>query len=168
MYVPKNNTHRLVLIALLVALNIVLSRFLSISAWNFKIGFAFVPVVIAAITMGPIGGGVVAGLGDLIGALMFPIGAFFPGFTLTAFLTGFVYGICLHKKQSTFRILAACLTTAIFGTLVLNTLWVSIIYGVPMEVLLATRWLQAALMLFVEIVTIHAIISYVPILHKTV
>ncbi len=40
----NSNTQRLVIMALLVAISIILSRFLSIAAWNLKIGFAFVPV----------------------------------------------------------------------------------------------------------------------------
>ena len=49
----KFTTKQLVIIAMLVALNVILSRFLSIAAWNIKIGFAFVPVVFAALYLGP-------------------------------------------------------------------------------------------------------------------
>ena len=38
----------LVFCAVLVAVQVVLSRFLSVNAWNTKIGFGFVPVVLAA------------------------------------------------------------------------------------------------------------------------
>ena len=41
----KISTQHLVFMALMIALNIILSRFLSIAAWNLKIGFAFVPVM---------------------------------------------------------------------------------------------------------------------------
>ena len=86
----------LTLMGLLTAVEIVLSRFLSISAWNTKIGFAFVPVVIAAILLGPYRAGIVAALADFLGAVLFPIGAYFPGFTLTAFFMGVIYGLLLH------------------------------------------------------------------------
>ena len=87
----------LLTLSLLTALEIVLNRFLSINAWNIKIGFSFVPVVIGAMLYGPLGGAVVGALGDFIGALLFPIGPYFPGFTLTAFLTGAVFGLLLKK-----------------------------------------------------------------------
>ena len=48
----KFDTKLLVTIGMLTAVHIVLSRFLSINAWNLKIGFAFVPVFIAACCMG--------------------------------------------------------------------------------------------------------------------
>ena len=47
---PKFSTRTLTTMALLTALEIVLSRFLSISAWNTKIGFAFVPVALARVS----------------------------------------------------------------------------------------------------------------------
>ena len=77
-----------VYLGVLTALEIVLSRFLSISAWNIKIGFSFVPIAAAAMLFGPLPAAVAAALGDLLGAILFPIGPYFPGFTVTAFLTG--------------------------------------------------------------------------------
>ena len=35
----------------------------------------------------------------LVGALLFPTGAFFPGFTLTAACTGLLYGLCLYRRD---------------------------------------------------------------------
>ena len=40
-------TKHMVWMGILIAVSIVLSRFLSFSAWNVKIGFAFIPIVIA-------------------------------------------------------------------------------------------------------------------------
>ena len=58
----KFNTRTLTSLALLTALEIVLSRFLSINAWNIKIGFSFVPIVVAALLFGPLEAGIVAAL----------------------------------------------------------------------------------------------------------
>ena len=55
----KLDLKAMVTCAALIAAAIVLSRFLSINAWNLKIGFTFVPVFIAAYLYGPIGGAVV-------------------------------------------------------------------------------------------------------------
>ena len=41
---------------LLVALQVILSRFFSINAWNFKIGFSFLPIAVAGMFFGPFGG----------------------------------------------------------------------------------------------------------------
>lgn len=154
---PIFNTKTITMIGLLTALEIVLSRFLSISAWNIKIGFSFVPIAIAAILFGPIPAAVVAALGDFVGAILFPIGPYFPGFTLTAFLTGLTFGLFLHKKQTLWNTgLAVGINQFILG-LLLNTLWISVLYGSPFAPLLATRVVQSCILTVVQFVTIQLI-----------
>ncbi len=157
-----NKTVMLVTLGILIAMEIVLSRFLSISAWNTKIGFSFVPIVIAAMLYGPIAGGVVGALGDYIGAILFPIGAFFPGFTLTAFLTGAVYGALLHKNQNWPRICTAVLINQCVLSLCLNTLWISILYGSPYGPLFVSRIPQTVILSAVQIAAIIAIAKALP------
>lgn len=150
-------TRAITMLALLTALEIVLSRFLSISAWNIKIGFSFVPVVIAAMLFGPVAAGIVGALGDFIGAILFPIGAYFPGFTLTAFLTGFVFGLFLYRKQDWLRGVAAVGINQFVLSLFLNTLWISVLYGSPYGPLLVTRLVQCLLLTAVQLICIQAI-----------
>jgi len=163
----KINAKMLVTTAMLVAVEIILNRFLSINAWNIKIGFSFVPIVIAAILYGPVTAGVVGALGDFIGALLFPIGAYFPGFTATAFLMGVVFGLFLHKEQSLKRTVPAVLINQFILGLFVNSFWISILYGSPYGPLLATRVVQAALLTVVQIVTTQAIIKVIPRFRKS-
>lgn len=163
---PKITTKNLTTMALLIALEIILSRFLSLSAWNTKIGFSFVPVVIAAILLGPVYAGIVGALADFIGAILFPIGAYFPGFTLTAFLTGMVYGLFLYKQQSLPRILGAVAVNQFVLSLLLNTLWISVLYGSPFGPLLVTRMVQSAILTVVQIVVIELIVKALPRLRR--
>ncbi len=151
-------TRTLTALALLTALEIILSRFLSISMWNIKIGFSFVPVVAAAILYGPLAAGVVAALADFIGAILFPIGAYFPGFTLTAFLTAFVFGLFLHNRQNWARIIASVGINQFIFSLFLNTLWISILYGSPYVPLLATRVIQCVILTVVQLICIQGIV----------
>ena len=153
----KFSTRTLTMLALLVAMEIVLSRFLSISMWNIKIGFSFVPVVVAAILYGPLAAGIVGALADFIGAILFPIGAYFPGFTLTAFLTGCVFGLFLHKKQDWPHSIAAVGINQFILSLFLNTLWISILYKSPYVPLLATRVIQTVILTVVQLICIQAI-----------
>jgi ECF transporter S component (folate family) len=147
-------TKDVVLMGILIATEVVLSRFLSLSLWNIKIGFAFVPVVIAAIKLGPIKAGTVAALGDFVGAMLFPIGQYFPGFTFTAFLMGMTHGIFLYEKQTTSRIITGVLINQLIFSLLLNTLWISILYGAPYQAVLVSRLVQTAILVPVQIVVI--------------
>ncbi|WMI81318.1 folate family ECF transporter S component [Anaerotignum sp. MB30-C6] len=161
-----SNTHRLVIMALLIAISIILSRFLSIAAWNLKIGFAFVPVALAGILFGPVPAAIVAAVADFLGALLFPLGQFFPGFTLTALLNGLLYGFFLYKKADMKNIIMVALITQIVGSLLMNTLWISMLYGTPFWALLPTRIMQVSLMSVVEIIVIRILVGYAPQIYK--
>ena len=156
MNAKKVNIQKLVILSLLVAMEVILSRFLSISAWNIKIGFAFIPMAVAAMFYGPIAGGMVGASADFLGAILFPSGAFFPGFTVTAFLRGAVLGLCLHKKQGAGRIALAVGVNQLIFSLIFNTLWISILYGSPYVALLGTRVFQSMLMMVVQFIVISA------------
>ncbi|MBR5262692.1 MAG: folate family ECF transporter S component [Clostridia bacterium] len=143
---------KLILCALFIAMQVVLSRFLSINLQYLKIGFSFIPVMFASYLFGPAGGVVVATVSDLVGAIAFPSGAFFPGFTVTAALSGFIYGFAFYKNCSTLKIIAGVLTNEIVCSLVLNTIWLSIMYTSDFTTLLATRVWQAVAMVIVQII----------------
>jgi len=87
---------------MLLVLLIVLSRFLSIETQFLVLGFSFILIMLSAVWLGPKYSLVIAGLGDLIGAILFPFGAYFPGFTLSAIISGFIYGIFLYDKNNNF------------------------------------------------------------------
>lgn len=148
----KIDVKKIVIIGMLIALEIVLSRFLSFNAWNMRIGFSFIPIVVAAILYGWLPAAVVAAIADVIGAILFPTGTFFPGFTLTAFLTGTVFGLFLRKDQSLVRVIAAVAIVQFILGLLINTLWISILYGSPYLPLLVTRLLQCGILFVVQIV----------------
>lgn len=151
----KFNVKKLVQISLLVALEIILTRFCSIQTPIVRIGFGFLPVCIIAIMYGPLSAGVANAVADIIGVTLFPAGGFFPGFTLTAFLSGITYGLFLYNKPITWpRIIGAVLTTGLLLHLVLDTYWLSILMGKGFIALLPARILKQAIMIPVEVLTI--------------
>ena len=115
-------------LAMLTGLQVVLSRFLSIETPFVKIGTGFLPVMLAGSLFGPMGGLIVGGVSDLVGAILFPFGAYFPGYTLTAAYSGIVYGLLFYRKPSLVRIIIAYLITALTVTLGLNTLFSILLY----------------------------------------
>jgi len=85
---------------------------------------------------------------------MFPIGPYFPGFTLTAALTGLVWGVFLHKRQTMARIGGAVAVNQLVLSLLLNTLWISVLYDSLYVPLFLTRTISTAVMVTVQVVTI--------------
>lgn len=137
------NVYVLAVLAMLVAMEVVLNRFLSINTAGLKIGFAFIPPVLAAILFGPVESAIVYALSDFIGAMLFPIGTYHPGFTVCAALMGIVAGLFLNKRPlaifkcnrewKKIRFFPNIVVPVVFNCIVLgllvNTLWVSQLYG---------------------------------------
>lgn len=144
-------TKKLTTLAILVAMHIILSRFLSYSVWNMKIGFDFLPVSVAAVLYGPIGAAVVGGLGDFIGAILFPIGPYFPGYTLSAALSGAALGLFLHREQKLPRVLGAVAVNQWIISLLLTSFWISFTNLVPYWAMVTSRVPQCAIMTAVQI-----------------
>ncbi len=155
----KISAKGIALIGLMVSLNIIFVRFLSIQTWNIKISLGFLPLVVTAVLLGPIEAGLAGAIADFIGAIIFPAGAYFPGMTLTALFTGIVWGLFLYKKVSMPRIICAAAINNFAFSMVLNGYWISILYGSPFAGILQVRAPQACFMFMAQIVVI-------PVLYK--
>ena len=149
------NLKTLVNLALLTALYVVLERFLSINMWNMSIGFAFIALALSGMLYGPVAAGLVGAAGDILGMLLFPTGPYFPGFTLNAFLTGAVFGLFLHNKITTKRILGAVAVNQLILSLFVQTLWISITYGAPYVALLPTRITQCLVLIPIQLIALQ-------------
>ncbi len=154
-------TKLLVTVAMLIAINIVLSRLLAINITpTLRITFGFLAVALIGIRFGPIMAGLGAGIADVLGFFIFNSsgGSYFPGFTLTAVLSGVVYGIFLYKKKCNLvPILIAASIVVIFLELGLNTYWLSMLYGKGFLVLLPPRLIKSAIMIPTQTGLIFAI-----------
>ncbi len=122
----------MVVCAMLTALAVVLDRFVpALFTDTYKITFTFVPVVTAAVLYGPAGGAAVWGLADLIGAVLFPRGVYFPGFTVTSAVKGALYGWYLHREGARFFphvVIPTAVNNFVIG-LAIDTLWIAILYS---------------------------------------
>ncbi len=135
----KVTTKSLAVISLLIALSVVLSRFLSVNTPNLKIGFTFLTVMMSAYIFGVAGSVSVSAIADIIGALLFPSGPFFPGFTLTAAVNGLIYGLLMNKKITLPKISLAVILSELLCSGLMNTLWISYLYGSDFKAVFITR-----------------------------
>lgn len=158
-------TKKIILSALLLAMLIVLSRFLSVKTPIVKISFAFIPTMLCAIWLGPKWTVLLNVLGDVIGATLFPTGPFFIGYTISTAIAGLIYGLLLYKrKENTYNdtqfilrlILAVVLVTCI-SNIGLNTLWISITAGKSYKVLLGTRIAKELVMIPIRVIIVFLI-----------
>ena len=151
----SSKTTKLVTIAFFIALEIVLTRYLSINTGILRIGFGFLPVAMVAIAFGPVWAGIAYAIGDVLGMLIFPSGAYFPGFTLTAFLTGLVFGLILYKKPITWkRVLIASSIVVLGLNLCLDTYWLHILMGQGYLAMLPARLIKCVFSIPVQTILI--------------
>ena len=158
----KFTTEMLVFTSFMIALSVVLSKLVSINISFLRIGFGFLPIAVLAIMYGPYVAAIGYGVTDLLGAWLFPTGTFFPGFTVSAVLTGLIFGWVLYKKEVTFvRALIASALVCLTVNLLINTYWLTIIIGKGFTVLLASRAIKEVVAIPVMAVLIVATDKYV-------
>ena len=132
----SKNLKKITATAMLLALEIILSRFLSYSVWNSKIGFGFVAVALCGALFGPVYAIILGGL---------------------AALTGLCFGIFLYRKTNILKILSCVFINQFLLGLVLNSFWIHLLYGTPFSAVLISRIPQAFILLAVQFATILAI-----------
>lgn len=164
-----SKAQKLALTGLLTALQIVLARILGIRTPVVTISLSFIPLVLMALMVGVLPTIFSAAAADLIGAMLFPIGAYFPGFTLSAGLTGLIYGLLLYQKPKRFwRVTLACVLNNTLVTVAMGTYWLYIITGKGYLVLLPSKLMQAGIMLPLQVLFIWFVIyPLLPRLGKT-
>ena len=95
----KISTKKIAISAMLIAFDVIFTRVLALNMPLTKIGLGFAAVMVCGMLYGPGWAALCAGLGDLVGSLLFPTGAYFPGFTVTAAIGGAILGAALYKKR---------------------------------------------------------------------
>ncbi len=149
---------RVVVCGMLMALDVVLTRFASVNLWDRRIGFSFLAVAAAAYLYGPLAAALTHGCADFLGAVLFPTGAYFPGFTLTAALIGGVYGLCFYRRDTLWRTSLGVVAAQLVGSIGLNTLWISLTNHTPYLAVLPGRLIQAAIMTGVQVVCVPLVL----------
>lgn len=151
------NVFNLTVSAMLLALRVLLGYLTVLITPTIKVGFTFIPMAISGILYGPVVAGIIGGAGDILSYFLNPAGgAYFPGFTLNAILSGVIYGIFLYQKPLTLpRIILCKITVLVVVDLLLTTLWLSITTGGAFLALLGARLLKNVILLPFEVAVIY-------------
>ncbi len=156
----KESLRAMTLCGMLIALDVVIARFLSVNTPITRIGFSFVPLAVAAYLYGPVAGALVHGISDVIGAVLFPLGPYFPGYTLTAVLIGVAYGLCLRNTNRFWRVaVAVAAQTAL--SLFLSALWITVTStkGATYGAVLVGRLPQVIIMAAVQLLLLPPVLT---------
>ncbi|HWQ06086.1 MAG TPA: folate family ECF transporter S component [Feifaniaceae bacterium] len=135
---------RLSLMAMLIALQIVLSKFLMLQLTDsIRLSIDSVPILLAGLWFGPIAGGIVGALADLLGTVLFPTaGAYFPLLTVAFFLIGATSGLlslAIKNRPAVLRAVVCVIPAELIGSFLFKSFALSTLYGVPFLGMLAAR-----------------------------
>lgn len=149
--------------SMLAAVAILLGLFKIPLAPILEIRFGWLPIAAAGALFGPVIAPMVGLIGDIGGYLVRPTGTFMPGFTLSAVLSGLIWGLMLHRRPFSLpRIILAQAVVSIGVELLLNSLWLSMLYGNPFWFVLSSRALKTAVMFPVQVLLLALVLKFVP------
>lgn len=152
---PKITAFSIALLGILTALRLVVSRIGSIRLTrDIRISLAFIVTVIIAYYFGPLWTAVFNGIMNLLIFFLFPTGdPFFIGYTLSAIIGGFIYGLFLYPYQlSWIRTILAVVLVTLIVNLFLNALWATMLYQVPFWISISSRLIKELIQLVPQIV----------------
>ena len=146
---------RLSLLAMFIALQIVLSKFLMLQlAPSVRLSIDSVPILLAGLWFGPLAGALVGTLSDFLGTLLFPTaGAYFPPLTVAFLLIGLTAGLLsrvVKVRQPLLRIALIVIPSEIVGSYLFKSFALSFLVGAPFSALLAARALPVAVVMIVN------------------
>lgn len=141
-------TRQIAIVGVLMALGLALSRVSIPLGTTNRLSLGFIVNAVLGMLYGPwVAGFAAAGVDLLVSFIFGNQGTFFIGFTFSAFVGGFIYGLFLHRKNVTWKhVLAAVLLVTLISNIILNTLWIYILYQTPVSVLLVSRLTQNLIM----------------------
>ena len=159
------NIRVLAFAGMVTALAIILESFpIYLLGQSLKIYFSFVVVSLGCACYGPLVGMGVGAVIDTLGFLLSSYGEpYFPGYLITAMLSGLIYGVMLYQRKPTIpRLIVTRLLINYGSNVLLGSVWKAMLYGkgyyyyfttglvknttmLPIEVLLMVLMFQLAL-----------------------
>ena len=121
---------------------------------SLKIYFSFLVISLGCRCYGPVVGMMVGAIVDSLGFLLSGYGEpYFPGYLLTAILSGLIYGVGLYRKPLRWwRVLAVRLVINYGSNVLLGSVWKAMLYGKGYYYYFTTGLVKNTTLLPVEVV----------------
>ncbi len=148
-------TRTIAYMAMLVALNIILTRFFSVripfeGVDGIRLGFGSLPLVLGGLLLGARAGFLLGVLGDLAGFAISPSGLYLPTFTLAAGLHGWLAGILIRRpwaEIATWKIYLAIGISQGVVSLLITPALLSLHFALPFWLTLPGRLASQAILI---------------------
>ena len=162
----RMNVRMLTQIAMLIALQFVLSKFCSINTDSLRIGFGFVPMAVCGILYGPVWAAVAYAIADILGGLIM-YGSVNPFITVSVIVAGLGYGFFLHRENVRFFPHVVCAAAiSLFCTMFITTAALSIMYKMDFWAQFMVRVPQGITGIIAELILIPILLQLCRTLQK--
>ncbi len=162
-------------LALLIAISVLLAIYGTIRIGaGIKISFKFISVFVTAALFGPVWGGAVGALSDIIAFIVNPVGGMFlPQITMVEFLYGFTYGLFFFNMGSWqgFKTMLKVVLCVIFQIGLLNlgltTYFLMPLMKMDFSSLLVMRSVSAVISMAIQLIVLTFMSKYISAFRKT-
>ncbi|ABR50783.1 conserved hypothetical protein [Alkaliphilus metalliredigens QYMF] len=133
----KLDTKIIIISGFLISLNIVLSRIVAIPG---IIKFGGFLIIFGGLVFGPVVGGIIGTIGDIVSHIVRPTGLFMPHFVLTSALTGIIPAIVVRSlkidlaKLSSWKIIVSIFVGQMITTVVMVPYFLNTLFNIPLAV----------------------------------
>lgn len=149
------NVRMLTLAGIITAASIVLESFpIYLLGTSLKIYFSFLVISLGCYVYGPAVGILVGFANDTLGFLISSFGEpYFPGYLITAMLSGLIYGTLLYRQRITvLRLVVVRLVINYGSNVLLGSVWKAMLYGKGYYYYFTTGLVKNTTLLPVEVV----------------
>ncbi len=151
---------RLVFAALVCALGIIVGGFYVSVGENLRVYFTFFITAVGCAVYGPVLGVLAAAVTDTLNYMLFPSGAYFPGYLLSEMLAAVIYSLFLYRKKITvFRLFGAKFLVNYVVNVGMGSLWSQILFGKGYLYYLVKSLIKNSLLLPLEVMLLAALFS---------
>ncbi len=142
------STSKISYISLLIAMSIVLTRLASIriplgGVEGIRIGFGKLPIILGGLMLGPLYGGLIGAIADMVGYIIQPIGPYMPHFTVISALSGILPALLIHffgsDEVNFIKLVIAIGITMVITELFLIPYTLHVLFEIPWQVLIIPR-----------------------------
>ena len=156
------STKYLAIMAATIAMKTALSFFYIPISENLHISFGYLLTAIEGAVLGPVAAAVSGGVTDIVSFMMNPTGPFFFGYTLTAMMGPFIYGLFFYRQKITLpRIIFAKAIVNYGVNVLIGSLWSAMLYSKGYIYYAGKSLIKNTSMLPIEIILLYTIFRLV-------
>ncbi|MDO4552874.1 MAG: folate family ECF transporter S component [Bacillota bacterium] len=167
----KLDLKTLVTLALLVAINIILTRIFVIYITDFsRLDLGNVPIILAGLFFGPAAGAIAGAAADIFGSAVLSGRGWYPPLTVGPLLMGLIPGLLrswLQRKPNWGRVLLIVILAEAVASILWKTFWLAKLYNMGYFALLALRGPVALILIAVETILVYILYKrLLPVVRK--